>query len=189
MKIERVLPYVKTLLQRTISAGDIVIDATAGNGYDTLFLSQLVGYTGHVYAFDVQKTAIDATLLRLGEMRAHATVIHAGHELIDEYVTKEISAAVFNLGYLPGADHSIITKSKTTITAIKSCLKLLKVGGLVVLVVYHGHEGGDDERDALIDYLQSLPQSFVNVLKYDFINQQNYPPFVLAIEKIKQQQQ
>jgi len=187
MKLERVLPFVKTLLKSAISPGDRVIDATAGNGYDTLFLSQLVGSTGHVYAFDVQKIAIDATLLRLGESRDHVTVIHAGHELIAQYVTKEISAAVFNLGYLPGADHTIITQSKTTITAIESCLKLVKVGGLVILVVYHGHAGGDDERDALIDYVQSLPQSFVNVLKYEFINQQNHPPFILAIEKSKQQ--
>jgi predicted methyltransferase len=187
MKLERVLPYVKTLLKSTITPGDHVVDATAGNGHDTLFLTQLVGVTGHVYAFDVQKTAIEATLLRLGESRENVTIIHAGHETISSFVTNEISAAVFNLGYLPGADHSIITRSKTTIQAIESCLSLLKVGGLVVLVVYHGHEGGTDERDDLLDYVQNLPQSYVQVLKYEFINQQNYPPFVLAIEKMKHQ--
>lgn len=139
MKIEGVLPYVKTLLKSTISPGDQVVDATSGNGYDTLFLAQLVGLKGHVYAFDVQKTAIEATLLRLGEWRENTTVIHAGHETISSYVTHEISAAVFNLGYLPGADHAITTSPKTTIHALKSCLNLLKVGGLVVLVVYYGH--------------------------------------------------
>ena len=186
MKLERVLPYVKTLLKSTVSTGDHVIDATAGNGYDTLFLAQLVGATGHVYAFDVQESAIHSTLTRLGEWRENATVIHAGHETISKHVTNEISAAVFNLGYLPGADHSIITRPETTIQAIESCLDLMKIGGLVVLVVYHGHEGGDNERDGLLDYVRSLPQSFVHVLKYAFINQQNHPPFVLAIEKMKQ---
>jgi len=185
MKLERVIPYVKTLLQSTVSPGDTVIDATAGNGHDTLFLAQLVGPTGHVYAFDVQKSAIQSTELRLGELLNHATVIQAGHEWISNYVTEEISAAVFNLGYLPGSDHEVITRPVTTIKAIESCLHLLKVGGLVVLVVYHGHEGGDVERDLLLDYLKSLPQSYVHVLKYEFINQQNHPPFVLAIEKMK----
>lgn len=187
MNLELILPYVKTLLKSTISAGDQVIDATSGNGHDTLFLAQLVGINGHVYAFDVQKTAIEATLLRLGKSRENVTVIHAGHETISSYVTAEISAAVFNLGYLPGADHSIITSPKTTIQAIESCLNLLKVGGLVVLVVYHGHEGGGYERDGLLDFVQNLPQSYVQVLKYEFINQQNQPPFVLAIEKLKHQ--
>lgn len=186
MIIEPILPFVKTLLKKTISTGDTVVDATAGNGHDTLFLAQLVGSTGHVYAFDIQKEAIDATLLRLGELQNHATVFQTGHESISHYVTKEISAAIFNLGYLPGSDHSIITRPKTTIEAIEGCLNLLKVGGLIVLVVYHGHEGGNLERDDLLNYVKTLSQSNFQVLKYEFINQKNNPPFVLAIEKIKQ---
>jgi predicted methyltransferase len=185
MKLERVLPYVKTLLKSSVSPGDIVIDGTAGNGHDTLFLAELVGSTGHVYAFDVQQAAIEATVLRVAEWKDSVTVIHAGHETITSYVTKEISAAVFNLGYLPGKDHSIITQPHTTIEAIESCLHLLKVNGLIVLVVYHGHEGGDKEREDLLNYVSNLPQSFVHVLKYEFVNQQNRPPFVLVIEKMK----
>ena len=185
MKLERVLPYVKTLLTNSISPGDIVIDGTAGNGHDTLFLAKLVGSSGHVFAFDVQKAAIEATLLRVAEWQDSVTVIHAGHESISTYVSKEISAAVFNLGYLPGKDHSIITQPHTTIEAIETCLHLLKVNGLIVLVVYHGHEGGDKEREDLLNYVSNLPQSFVHVLKYEFVNQQNHPPFVLVIEKMK----
>jgi SAM-dependent methyltransferase len=188
MKLERVLPYVKTLLKSSVSQGDIVIDGTAGNGHDTLFLAELVGSTGHVFAFDVQQAAIEATLLRVAEWQDSVTLIHAGHETISSYVKKEISAAVFNLGYLPGKDHLIITQPHTTIEAIESCLHLLKVNGLIVLVVYHGHEGGDKERDDLLNYVSNLPQSFVHVLKYEFINQQNHPPFVLVIERMKHQE-
>ena len=186
MKLERVLPYVKTLLKSTVSPGDYVIDATAGNGHDSLFLAQLVGKSGHVYSFDVQETAIESTLLRLADWRDNTTVIHAGHETIPEHVNTELAAAANIGGYLPGDDHTIITRPETTITAIESCLDLLKVGGLVVLVVYHGHEGGDNERDGLLEYVRTLPQSFAHVLKYEFINQQNHPPFVLAIEKMKE---
>ena len=165
MKLERVLPYVKTLLKDTVLPGETVIDATAGNGHDALFMAQLVGLEGHVYAFDVQQSAIEATIARLGEWNHNATVIQVGHENIEHYVTEKIAAAVFNLGYLPGADHSIITRSDTTIRAIESCLDLLKVGGLVILVVYHGHEGGEIEKEELLQYVRSLPQSFVHVLK------------------------
>ncbi|MET0785314.1 MAG: class I SAM-dependent methyltransferase [Paenisporosarcina sp.] len=185
MILERVLNYAKTLLQKAVSEGDIVIDGTAGNGHDTLYLAKLVGLTGHVYAFDIQQSAIEATKQKLGEFENHATVIHDGHEHINKYVNQEISAAVFNLGYLPGANHTTITRPETTIVAIESCLKLLKVGGVVVIVVYHGHEGGDIERDALVNYVSELPQSSIQVLKYEFINQVNHAPFILAIEKTK----
>jgi len=185
MKLERVLPYVKTILKTVILPGDTVIDATAGNGHDTLFLAQLVGENGHVYAFDVQKAAIEATQARLGDYQNRATVIHAGHETILTHVSNEISAAVFNLGYLPGNNHEIITRPTTTIEAIEGCLHLIKVGGLILIVVYHGHEGGEVEREHLLEYVQSLPQSYVHVLKYEFMNQQNHPPFLLAIEKMK----
>lgn len=43
LTLERVLPFSKSLLEKIVSAGETVIDATAGNGYDTLFLAKLVG--------------------------------------------------------------------------------------------------------------------------------------------------
>ena len=185
MILERVLSYSKTLLQKAVSEGDLVIDGTAGNGHDTLFLAKLVGQNGHVYAFDIQQSAIDATKKNLGRYGMQTTVILDGHEHISKYVTQEISAAIFNLGYLPGANHSTITRPKTTIQAIESCLNILRVGGIVVIVVYHGHEGGDIERDALMSYVSELPQSSIQVLKYDFINQVNHAPFLLALERTK----
>lgn len=186
MILERVLSYSKTLLQKAISEGDIVIDGTAGNGHDTLFLAKLVGKTGHVYAFDIQQSAIEATNQRLGEFGNQASVIRDGHEHIPKYVNQEISAAVFNLGYLPGANHSTITKPDTTVMAIEACLNLLKIGGIIIIVVYHGHDGGDIERDALLQYVRVLPQASIQVLKYDFINQVNHAPFIIALEKIMQ---
>lgn len=188
MKLQRVLQYAQQLLKDSIEEGDTVVDATAGNGHDTLFLAQLVGDNGQVYAFDIQKSAVDATLNRLLDhaLEHRALVLHAGHEQVAKYVQKPVAAAIFNLGYLPGSDHDIITKPNTTIQAIQALLDLLKVGGIIVLVIYHGHEGGKEERDAVIDYVRTLPQKFVHVLKYEFLNQQNDPPFVIALEKMKE---
>ncbi|MBB5148134.1 16S rRNA C1402 N4-methylase RsmH [Ureibacillus thermosphaericus] len=183
----RVLPYAKTLLSSVINEGDIAVDATAGNGHDTLFLANLVGETGFVYAFDIQQQAVDVTIQRLKEngLEHRARVILDGHEQLSKYVQEEVAGAIFNLGYLPGGNHDIITKGETTISAIEQLLSLLKIGGIIVLVIYHGHEGGKEERDAVIEFVKSLPQKYVHVLRYEFINQKNDPPFIIALEKMK----
>ncbi|WP_146551016.1 class I SAM-dependent methyltransferase [Rummeliibacillus sp. SL167] len=188
MTLKLVLQYAHLLLQDTIEAGDVVVDATAGNGYDTTFLAQLVGEDGHVYAFDIQQQAIDATSKRLMEagVSKQVSLILDGHENIDQYVKEPVSAAIFNLGYLPGGEHTIITKPNTTLQAIDRLLSLLKIGGIIILVIYYGHEGGKEERDRIIDYVSSLPQKKVRVLRYEFINQKNDPPFVIALEKLKE---
>ena len=188
MKLERVIQYAQTLLRMSVAEGDIAVDATAGNGHDTVFLAEIVGPNGYVYAFDVQKEAVDSTLLRVLDhsFEDRVRVLNRGHEEVDQYINQEIGAAIFNLGYLPGSDHSIVTKPNTTVEAIEKLLKLLKVGGMIVLVVYHGHEGGKEERDEVIRYVSELPQKYVHVLRYEFINQKNDPPFIIALEKVKQ---
>ncbi|MFF5994181.1 class I SAM-dependent methyltransferase [Lysinibacillus sp. KU-BSD001] len=188
MKLERVLQYAQTLLKSAIQTGDIAVDATAGNGHDTLFLAQLVGDDGFVYAFDVQKQAVDATLHRLLDhaLEHRALVLNDGHENVAKHVTKPIAGAIFNLGYLPGSDHGIITRPNTTIQALESLLTLLKVGGIIVLVIYHGHEGGKEERDEVIRFVSNLPQKSIHVLRYEFLNQKNDPPFIIALEKVKE---
>ena len=188
MKLERVLQYAQTLLKSAVHEGDIAVDATAGNGHDALFLAQLVGDEGFVYAFDVQKQAVDATLHRLldNALEHRALVLKDGHENVAKYVNKPVAGAIFNLGYLPGSDHEVITRPNTTIQALESLLKLLKVGGIIVLVIYHGHEGGKEERDEVIRFVSELPQKYIHVLRYEFLNQKNDPPFVIALEKVKE---
>lgn len=189
MKMSGILPFARELLQKTVETGDIAIDGTAGNGHDTLFLTTLVGKNGYIYSFDVQQKAIDATKERLVKHHAPPCVslIHDGHEKIGDYLKKEhkgnISGAIFNLGYLPGSDKSIVTKAHTTIKAINTILLELKKEGILVLVIYHGHQEGKIEKEQLLKYVQSLPQEGYHVLKYAFINQKNDPPFIIAIEK------
>ena len=184
MTLQRVLPYTKQLLEQVVSPGDCVVDGTAGNGHDTLFLAELTGASGKVFAFDIQAEAIAATGERVQEFE-HVELVHDSHAKIKEYVTEPISAAVFNLGYLPKGDHSIITKAQSTLMALEQCLNLLKANGLLLIVVYSGHEGGSEERDAVLEFVTALPQKSFDVLKYEFINQQHSPPFLLAVEKKK----
>ncbi|WP_240724966.1 class I SAM-dependent methyltransferase, partial [Onishia niordana] len=86
------------MLSKTIKSGDVVVDATMGNGWDTAFLA---GLTDKVYAFDVQKEALVSTQALLQEKKLEAKLILDGHESIDKYVKDSVKAAIFNLGYLP----------------------------------------------------------------------------------------
>jgi len=187
--LKNIIPYAHDLLKNSIREGDTVVDATCGNGNDTVLLSNLVGESGHVYAVDVQQQAIEKTKERLEESKAkNVTCIHDSHAKLEQHLPEDlqgkIGGAVFNLGYLPRSDKQIITKGDSTITAVETLLTFLRKKALIVLVVYHGHEGGAEERDAVLSFVQSLDQKKYSVLKYQFLNQQNNPPFVLAIEKL-----
>jgi len=189
MKLERILPFARSLLERAISPGDIVIDATVGNGHDTVFLANLVGFNGRVYGFDIQEEAITNTKVRLDEqgLSEQVTLFQTGHENILATIPPlhhgKVTGAVFNLGYLPGGDKEIVTKPVTTIEAIDQIIDLLAPEGIIVIVIYHGHIEGAVERDYLLRYIRHLDQSVVHVLQYQFINQRNNPPFIVAIEK------
>lgn len=186
ISLPRVLPFAKRLIAQTVSPGDTVVDATAGNGNDTLFLAEHVGQNGHVYAFDIQQQALDATRTRLDQFNERVTLVLDSHANIDQYVQDKIGGAMFNLGYLPHSDDlSVITKPDSTIEALHKLLGLLKKGGLITISVYDGHEGGKEERDALLDYVQSLHQTEIHAVRYELLNQRSNPPFLLALEKMK----
>lgn len=185
--LKRTLDFSHQLLKDSITIGETVVDATCGNGNDTLLLSQLVGEEGFVLSFDIQVKAIENTKQLLEENKcSNVSLINDTHAKVDEYLNEknisEIGGAIFNLGYLPRSDKTIITKGESTITAIQNSLNYLKKNGLIVIVVYHGHYGGKEERDQILEYVIQLEQKKYNVLKYGFINQKNAPPFILAIE-------
>ncbi len=178
----------KLFIEDVINDGDVVIDATMGNGYDTKYLAEKVGEDGFVYSFDIQEEAIKSTKKRLEKANLidRVKLILDGHENIEKYVDKEVSCVLFNLGYLPRADHNIITKPDTTLKALESSLKLLKPHGIVSLAIYTGHEGGEQERNSVYEYVQNLDQKEFNVLESKFINQINNPPQLILIEKKKE---
>jgi len=182
--------------------GTLAIDATAGNGHDTAFLARLVGPLGTVWAFDIQPLALIRTAARLKEQmvpcelrlrtgsdhepldrQAQVLCIEADHAEMSEHLPQEsvgrIGAVMFNLGYLPGTDKSCITTTRSTLTALEFSLLSLASGGILTVVVYPGHPGGQAEADAVrawferrttdgsgtlltesVAYPQSVPQLF-----------------------------
>ncbi len=186
--LHRVLPFSKRLISMTAKTGDTVVDATAGNGNDTLFLAQHVGETGKVVAFDIQQEALDATKQRLEKegVQTPVDLILDSHANVHQYVDGKIGGAMFNLGYLPYSDDlSVVTEPDSTVQAVDRMLDLLKKDGMITISVYDGHEGGPEERDALLAYVKKLHQKDAHVIRYELLNQRRNPPFLIAIEKMR----
>lgn len=184
--LKRPIEFAHALLNESINKGDFLIDATCGNGNDTLFLAKLTGSNGIVHAYDIQKEAIDRSK-ELTQDYNNINFIHDSHAFINDYLKKHkissIDGAIFNLGYLPKGDKAIITIAESTLDALDTILSKLNKGKRAVIVIYHGHEGGKEEKNAVLEYVQGLNQKEFAVLKYEFINQKNNPPFVIGIEK------
>lgn len=189
MILKKMLDFSKYVLDQILVEGDVVIDATAGNGYDTVYLSQRVGESGKVFAFDIQENAIKSTRTRLSDNNCHENVslFHDGHENMDNYlacnVDNQLKAAVFNLGYLPGDKKHLVTQPETTLKALEFCLDNLVKGGMLSIAVYVGHPGGKEEAEVVKGLCSKLKRKEYGVLEYSFINERDYPHCLILVEK------
>ena len=179
------LQIIHHVIKQHVKPGDICIDATAGRGRDTLFLSNIVGESGHVTAFDIQQEAVSSTWeLLLQNGRTNAEVILDSHANMKDYFEPEsVDCITFNFGWLPGGNHHVFTKPETSIQAIEQGLTLLRPEGIMTLILYYGRETGFEERDTLLRYLPTLDSDLYTVIEMPFVNRQNCPPIPVVILK------
>ena len=179
------LAFARQLIEGRLKNGGRALDGTAGNGRDTLFLAQLAGGNGKVWAFDIQAQALSNTagLLRENGVEGRVELIAASHADLADYVREPLDAAMFNFGYLPGGDKTVTTKADGSVRAMQAAAALLAESGLLTAVVYSGHPAGRAEAAAIKQWVAALPQEQYQVLHYRFTNQRNHPPQLLAIEK------
>jgi len=178
--LQKIIPFYHQLLQNCLSFDDIVIDATCGNGNDTLFLAPLVN---HVYAFDIQELAINNTYEKISSLGFTNVSLHqTSHENLDLVVQCPVKAVIYNLGYLPHSDKTITTNEHSTINSLQKALTLLSPQGLIIIALYIGHPGGKEESIALEDFTSQLDSKQYHVLKYQFTNKID-APFLIIIEK------
>ena len=152
-------------IREHLSTGDVAIDATLGNGYDTVFLAELVGPGGHVYGFDVQETALEITSqrLQLQKLQDKVTLYQTSHANMRDWIPTKllggIKAIMFNLGYLPGADKSIMTQAESTLQALSLACEFLSEQGVMTVLAYPGHVGGDLETRSVEEWFSRLDAS------------------------------
>lgn len=175
----------KFFILRHLATGDTAIDFTMGNGYDTEFLCRAVGETGKVYAFDIQAEAVASTRKRLTESGCPQvfTLIHDSHHFVKKYISSEIKAGMFNLGWLPGGNKSITTLRETTLPAIEAAISLLAPDGIISVAVYPGHAEGDAEGRLICDYLFTLPRWVLCATELKILNSPSSPYFIIIEKK------
>ena len=173
-----------TILRDAIREGDLVVDATAGNGHDTVFLAQCVGETGQVMAYDIQAQAIASAQLAVAQQgfsdrvqwhqKSHST-------MADDLTPESARAIVFNLGYLPGDNHQVTTETQETLKALAAATTVLQAGGCLSILCYPGHEEGAGEAQQVEAWITQLPRW--RVAKYAMLSTKNPAPFLLIAHK------
>lgn len=189
--IQRTTEFALYIARAYAKPGDTLIDATCGGGHDTLALAGM--QPGKLYAFDIQPEAIDRTR-RLLEESGYAealadgtiTLCCAGHEQMGAYLRGQIDVAsliLFNLGYLPGGDKTVTTRTDTTLAAVQGALPLLKKNGLICITMYSGHAEGAKEKRALLAFAEGLDSKHWHVSYISMPNQEHDPPEILLISR------
>lgn len=186
IKYGKLVDFVHMLIKQSYSGQNNLsfVDATCGNGFDTLFLCKMAGINGRVKAFDVQQHAIERTnsLLNSNMEFINYDIILESHEFIPRHLSGNIDAAVFNLGYLPFSDKAVTTKGETTVAAIENLIPYLKDNGRIYITTYITHDTGDEIKE-IYKFLSVLDKSKYNVLHINLINKENTPPELFIIEK------
>ena len=175
MSREHITTHAHRFIDKVISKDLIAVDATAGNGYDTLYLAQRAQT---VIAFDIQPQAIETTRQRTREL-ANVTLVLDSHAHLAHHL-QGMDLIVFNLGYLPHGDPSIITQTSSTLDALKAATGLLHDRGHLLITGYRGHPGGLDETLQAVAYLSAHPHlHVVDAYTYD----EPLAPLFMAFQK------
>ena len=174
-----------------LSPGDLVIDATCGNGLDTLYLAGLIfkeGETGQLFAMDIQAIAIDKTRILLKDKLTSSALgrihfLHASHIQFPSSIAPEsVKLIVYNFGYLPGGDKTLTTLVNTSLESLRNALALLTAGGAISLTCYPGHEEGALEEKALLDFCADLDPRQWSCCHHRWVNRRRSPS-LLFIQK------
>ena len=182
---KRITTLAQAQVDLVAGEGSIAVDATAGNGYDTLYLAEKVGNSGHVYSFDIQEEALQNTRERLKTkgLSERVSLIPDSHANISEYVTEEVSVMMYNLGYLPGGNQEVTTTARVTLESVEKSLTLLVPGGIITIVVYPGHPEGKREKELLMAYCSELIPAKAAILYTRLLNQEGLPPELIIIQR------
>jgi hypothetical protein len=185
--IRNLTDFNSMMLNQVLHEGMVAIDATLGNGYDAQRILQAIGKTGQLFGFDVQEDAIVMTRDKLRHLGyRNYKLFHMSHDCLLEMFDKDsIDFIVYNLGYMPGVNKTVSTAPDSTLMSIRQGLQLLKVGGIMSVSIYSGHESGKKEQAVLDPYFETLDTRTYHVTKYQFTNQPDSAPYVYWIERKK----
>jgi hypothetical protein len=179
--------------EKLIEPGDWVIDATCGNGADTLKICQLALRRGEgkVVGMDIQLAAVESTSrlldLKLSEeQRTRVELICRCHSSFPSHCKQDtIKLIVYNLGYLPKGNKGLTTHLATTLESVGKALELIQPGGAVSITCYPGHDEGKKEEDALLAFARTLLPTEWSVCFHRWMNRNDSPSLILIQKAIQ----
>ena len=177
------------LIVDVLEQGDAAVDATLGNGHDTLFLARCVGRDGKVFGFDVQQAAVGNAGKRLDDAGVDSccyALFCESHADMALHITTKVKAVMFNLGYLPGGDKKIITQAHSTVAALSAAIESLSCGGILTVMCYPGHDGGADEADLVTNFVDELDEDDWRVTRYSRAEARASTPYLWTILDVSQ---
>jgi methylase of polypeptide subunit release factors len=173
------LVYAHRYWGQIVRPADVVIDATVGNGHDTVALAQMLQGKGSLIGYDIQPQALENTKIRLAKLpeeeRRIVTLKLQSHVCFEE---KEAKLIVYNLGYLPGGDKRITTKGATTVESLQNALKILSDHGAISLTCYPGHKEGAEEQEVLLSFLKTLCSTQWQICTHQWFNRPRSPTLI-----------
>ena len=147
----------------------VAIDATVGNGYDTLFLAE---HFNKVIGIDIQPLAIKRSKEKTKDLK-NVEIYLDDFNNIKNY--KYANVIIFNLGFLPGSNRKVKTQDYTSNIAVLNAYKILD--GIMLVACYIQHEGGYEE------YLKLCSTLKENNIDYKEENNFENKEILLIIEK------
>jgi len=194
--LTHVVAWSQRLLAEVLSPGDIAVDLTAGQGYDTLMLAKTVGPSGSVLAFDLQQQALEISSERLSQqgvvvnrlecpvpvLPSGVSLVLGNHATLVKWNWLNPQAIIANLGYLPSGDKKLVTQPDTTLKALQASCEILAPGGRIAVVVYPGHLGGQREAEVVEHFFDALDERQFEVVRLQVVGRQQ-SPFLLTAGK------
>jgi tRNA1(Val) A37 N6-methylase TrmN6 len=183
------LKFAKNYWANHLEKNSIVIDATLGNGFDTLFLANLdlLNFVLQIYGYDIQNKAIENASQKLKnnlskDQLENVFLINKSHVDFSD-VKSKVDLIIYNLGYLPTTDKSITTMTKTTLISIQAALNKLSSNGAISITCYPGHLEGEKEERAILEFLKTLNRENFEIRYHKWQNRDKSPSLIWIKKK------
>lgn len=174
-----------------LTSGETAIDATCGNGHDSLILAKtaLTEHSGSLYLCDLQQTAVDKSkaLLQanLSQKEFERVQFNLGcHSVFpSELAPGSVKLIVYNLGYLPGGDKEITTSCSSTLLSLEKALQLVVPQGMISIMCYPGHLEGAKEEALILERVSQLSTFAWSCCHHRWVNGKKAPSLLLLQKK------
>lgn len=182
--------WVQEILKPYVEKARILVDGTAGNGWDTLYLVKYSSKEARIFSFDIQPDAIENTrnLIEKDNLEGLKKVnfVCENHKNFQEHIKNPIDVAMMNLGYLPNGKKFLTTHVEDSFETIIQLMFKLKLHGAMSITCYPGHPEGKIEYEVISDFLATISSQDFQIMRIEKWNHIAEPPIAFLIERIKE---